>query len=71
MHRIWPDSPAEAAGIQQGDVLTSIDGKAIASIRVLQRVMREQLTVGQEVHAQFLRGGEPLELTVVLEEMPR
>jgi serine protease Do len=71
MHRIWPDSPAEAAGIQEGDVLISIDGKAIASIRALQRVMREQLTVGQEVHAQFLRDGDPLELTVVLEEMPR
>ena len=71
MQRIWPDSPAEAAGIQEGDVLISIDGNAIASIRALQRVMREQLTVGQEVHAQFLRDGEPLALTVVLEEMPR
>lgn len=71
MQRIWPDSPAEAAGIQEGDVLISIDGNAIPSLRVLQRIMREQLTVGQEVRAQFLRDGKSLELTVVLEEMPR
>ena len=71
MQPIWPDSPAEAAGIEEGDVLISIDGNPIASLRELQRVMREQLAVGQEIRVQFLRNGKLLELTVVLEEMPR
>lgn len=71
MQRIWPDSPAAAAGIEKGDVLISIDGRPIASLRELQQVMRKQLAVGQEVRAQFLRSGELLELTVILEEMPR
>ena len=71
MQRIWPESPAEAAGVQEGDVLISIDGSAIASLRDLQRVMREQLSVGQEIRAQFLRDGELLEFSITLEEMPR
>ena len=71
MQRIWPDSPAEAAGIQEGDVLLSIDGNPINSLRALQRVMREQLEVGQEIQARFFRDGELVEFTISLEEMPR
>jgi S1-C subfamily serine protease len=71
MQRIWPDSPAETAGIQEGDVLISIDGKDIASLRALQRLMREQLEVGQEINAQFIRDGDLVEFMITLEEMPR
>lgn len=71
MQRIWPDTPAEAAGILEGDVLVRIDGIDIPSLRALQRIMRERLAVGQEIQAEFIRSGELLVLQVVLEEMPR
>lgn len=71
MQHIWPDSPAESAGILEGDVLLSIDGNPVDSLRALQRVMREQLEVGQEILARFFRDGESVEFTITLEEMPR
>ena len=69
--RVWPDSPAQEAGIQSGDILIHIGGNDIASLRELQRVMREELEVGQEALAVFLREGQPIELLVTLGEMPR
>ena len=69
--RVWPNSPAQDAGIQTGDILINIDGHDIASLRELQRVMREELEVGQEALAVFLREGQPVELLVELGEMPR
>ena len=69
--RVWPNSPAQEAGIQTGDILINIDGHDIASLRELQRVMREDLEVGQEALAVFLREGQPIELLVKLAEMPR
>ena len=69
--RVWPDSPAQDAGIETGDVLINIGGHDIASLRELQRVMREELAVGEEVLAVFLREGQPIELLVTLGEMPR
>ena len=69
--RVWPNSPAQDAGIQTGDILINIGGHDIDSLRALQRVMREELAVGQEALAVFLREGQPIELLVTLDEMPR
>jgi hypothetical protein len=33
--------------------------------------MREQLEVGQEINAQFIRDGDLVEFMITLEEMPR
>ncbi len=69
--RVWPNSPAQDAGIQTGDILINLDGHDIVSLRSLQRVMREELEVNQEVLAVFLREGQPIELLIKLAEMPR
>ena len=69
--RVWPDSPAQEAGILSGDILINLDGHQIDSLRTLQRVMREELSVGDEVLAVSLREGQPIELLVKLAEMPR
>ena len=69
--RVWPDSPAQEAGILTGDILINLDGHEIDSLRTLQRVMREELSVGDEVLAVSLREGQPIELLVKLAEMPR
>ncbi len=69
--RVWPNSPAQDAGILTADILINLDGHDIDSLRVLQRVMREELEVNQEVLAVFLREGQPIELLIKLAEMPR
>ena len=69
--RVWPDSPAQEAGILSGDILINLDGHQIDSLRTLQRVMREELSVGDKVLAVSLREGQPIELLVKLAEMPR
>lgn len=69
--RVWPNSPAEEAGIETGDILIHIGGHDIDSLRTLQRVMREELEVGDEALAVFLREGQPIELLIKLAEMPR
>ena len=69
--RVWPDSPAQSAGILTGDILINLDGHQIDSLRTLQRVMREELSVGDEILAVFLRQAQPIELLVELAEMPR
>ena len=69
--RVWPDSPAQEAGILSGDILINLDGHEIDSLRTLQRVMREELSVGDKVLAVSLREGQPIELLVKLAEMPR
>ena len=39
---VEPDSPAMAAGIQSGDIITEAAGKKISSLAVYQSVMRDQ-----------------------------
>lgn len=41
IERVLPGSPGEAGGLHDGDVVTSIDGTAIATSEELQRIVRE------------------------------
>jgi aminopeptidase YwaD len=50
-------SPAEAAGLKGGDVLTSLAGKKLASLEDMTFVLRE-LKPGQEVEITYLRDGK-------------
>ncbi len=78
-------SPAERAGLrgaQQlvviqrtrvpvgGDIITQIDGQAVASEKDLMLLLDTQTQVGQEVTVTFLRGRETMTATFVLEARP-
>jgi len=65
---VLPNSPASKAGIQEGDVIVSIDGKAIAQDASLSSVLRGK-AVGDEVALKVIRGREELDLHAVLEEL--
>lgn len=58
-------SPAERAGLQRGDVIRAIDDQPVGTYLDLQRIMRARLA-GQRVRLKVRRGGEDLEITVVL-----
>jgi serine protease Do len=67
---ITPGGPAEKAGIEKGDVIREVDGKAIDSVDSLTKFVR-RLEVGKEVPVRVIRrGGEEKTLKVTIGEMP-
>lgn len=59
--------PAEAAGLQQGDVVTAIGGQATNGEHGLRGVLGG-LQAGETVAVQYLRGGQPMEVQLTLGE---
>ncbi len=65
VNSVTAGSDAEARGLQPGDVITAIDGKAATDITVLRGVI-ESKQVGDTVEVTVWRAGETLELTIAL-----
>lgn len=61
--------PADAAGLDEGDLLLALDNRPATSIETLQRLLTE-LPVGIGVEAAFLRGGRPMTRLLVPAEFP-
>jgi Peptidase family M28/PDZ domain/Peptidase family M1 domain len=63
---VTPGSPAEKAGVKEGDVLLKVDGKDVANLQGFAGILRG-LTPGQTVEVILSRGGsdQTLEVTVV------
>ena len=57
--------PAEAAGIQAGDVITKFDNRPVEQMRDLPRLVAE-MPVGKSVTVEVIRKGKPQEFTVKL-----
>ncbi|WP_413111133.1 Do family serine endopeptidase [Thaumasiovibrio sp. DFM-14] len=65
--QVVPDSAAEQAGIEAGDIIISVDGKKIRSFSEL-RAKIATLGAGKTVSLGILRDGESLDLTAELQE---
>jgi len=67
---VKPDSPAMAAGVQIGDILLSVDGRAAENLPFvgLQFLSRD---AGEKVHLELLRGKERLTFDVKVMEPPK
>jgi serine protease Do len=66
---VTPNSPAEKAGIQRGDVITEINGNKVESISEL--TGKIALTApGTEEKIKLIRDGEEKEITVTIGELP-
>ena len=59
---VAPASPAEAAGLQAGDLVVGVDGQPIGSIEDFQRLVRER--VGASVALDVHRGDESLKTSM-------
>jgi serine protease Do len=63
------DSPADHAGLQQGDVITTYQSSPVEDAVALQRLVTKT-TVGAKVSMRVLRDGHEKELTVKIGEQP-
>jgi membrane-associated protease RseP (regulator of RpoE activity) len=63
--KIVKDSPAEKAGLRQGDVILRIDGENVTSVRKLNRVVGE-IAPDQTVRLAISRNGSEQELTATM-----
>ncbi|HXE80827.1 MAG TPA: PDZ domain-containing protein [Vicinamibacterales bacterium] len=67
---VRPDSPAEKAGIREGDIISEFDGERIRSARQLSRVVSET-PPGRTVDVTVIRDGKTMALKVTPESRDR
>jgi len=67
VNNVTPNSAAAKAGLQQGDVITSVDGKAIGDSDDLVAAVQSG-TVGQKMTIEYTRDGAKKSATVTLTE---
>ncbi|MEJ2695176.1 MAG: DegQ family serine endoprotease [Candidatus Sulfobium sp.] len=65
-----PNGPAQAAGIKQGDVIVSFNGKTINRMSDLPFIVAET-PVGKTVPVTVVRNGKELTLNIKIAEMPQ
>ncbi|KJM65964.1 serine endoprotease [Pluralibacter gergoviae] len=65
--QVMPNSSAAKAGIKAGDVITTLNGKAISSFAAL-RAQVGSMPVGSKVELGLLRDGKPVNVTLELQQ---
>ena len=66
---IQPDSPAEKAGLQEGDVIVKYNNKVIPDVNRF-RFMVAGTSPGKKVKLQIIRDGKKISLQIKIGEMP-
>jgi serine protease Do len=64
-----PDSPAEKAGVKPGDVIASIDGRAVDGSKAVQRTVLSK-RIGQTLDLGVWRDGKSVKLSPTTGELP-
>ena len=67
--RVYPDSPAAAAGLAQNDVVVGFDGTTVEDYHHLQRLSAEA-EVGKSVSLEVVRKGDHKKVTLKIAEAP-
>ncbi len=67
---VLPDSPAMAAGVKSGDVITEAAGEAMQEYRDLTKLIAG-IDPGTEIELKVIRGGKVRQLTVAIGRMPQ
>ena len=63
-----PDAPAQKAGLQQHDILLTVDGKPLQRSEGLSAAVKA--SAGKALKFSLVRGGQRIELTVTPEKRP-
>ncbi|HKL24652.1 MAG TPA: DegQ family serine endoprotease [Desulfuromonadales bacterium] len=67
INKVLPETPAERAGLQRGDILLSFNGKEVRGVRELQLLVAST-PIGSEVPVEVLRDGTAMTLQVEIAE---
>lgn len=67
---VIPDAPAQKAGLMEGDVITTFDGRPVNSAHALSR-MAAATTPNTRVTLEIVRKGQPKSVNVTLGTMPQ
>ena len=66
---VSPNSPAQAAGLQRGDIILEVNGKPMTGSNQL-RMAISMMQPGSEAKLKVIRDGSQRELTIKLHELP-
>src|SRR5689334_5161821 len=66
---VSPNSPAQAAGLQRGDIILEVNGKPMTGSNQLRMVI-SMMQPGSEAKLKVIRDGSQRELTIKLHELP-
>jgi S1-C subfamily serine protease len=66
--RVLPLTPAQKAGIKEGDVIIKVNGEKITTGEQLQSLV-EKTGVGKELTVELLRQDQKVELTIITEQL--
>jgi Do/DeqQ family serine protease len=68
VNRIHPHSPASRAGVERGDIVAELDGRAVKNAQQLFEML-EGMTANQDLRLELYRDGEFREVTATAEEL--
>jgi len=66
---VYETSPAQAAGLEPGDVILKIDGKAVSDGKTVQEIVRAH-KVRETLSVTYFRGGEEKTTEMTIGEFP-
>ena len=69
IEKVLDKSPAEAAGLQAGDVIVKFEGEEVTSVRKLMRLLGE-VAPDHEARLKIVRNGDEREVTVTVGKRP-
>jgi serine protease Do len=69
VNRLHPNSPASRAGVKRGDIVASLDGRAVKNAQQLFEML-EGMTANQKLQLELYLDGEFREVTATAEELP-
>ena len=69
INTVYPDSPAEDAGVKVGDFIYAVDGKTVEELGYTNAVSHVRGEIGTTVELTLLRGGELITLSMIRAEV--